>query len=79
MTLEERITREFKKAIKLGDHIRMNTLRYLGASIIEFHESAINREINHDDKLKILHSAVKKRKYAIEFYPRANHLDIFEA
>lgn len=49
MTLEERIIEKLKKAIKWGDQIRMNTLRSLRASIIEFHKSGINRKINYDD------------------------------
>lgn len=79
MTLEERINEELKKAIKSGDQIRMNTLRSLRASIIEFHKSGINREINYYDELKILQSAVKKRKDTIEIYQKGNRLDMVEA
>ncbi|MGQ9818926.1 MAG: GatB/YqeY domain-containing protein [Candidatus Kapaibacteriales bacterium] len=78
MSLEERINEELKKAIKSGDQIRMNTLRSLRASIIEFHKSGINREINFDDELKILQSAVKKRKDAIELYQKGNRMDMVE-
>lgn len=79
MSLEERVNEELRKAIKSGDQIRMNTLRSLRASIIEFHKSGINRDINYDDEIKILQSAVKKRKDAIELYQKGNRLDMVES
>lgn len=78
MALEERVNEELKKAIKVGDKIRMNTLRSLRASIIEFHKSGLNREMDPEDELKILQSAVKKRKDAIELYRKGNRMDMVE-
>lgn len=79
MTLEEKVNEELKKAIKARDQIRMNTLRSLRASIIEFHKSGVGRELNSEDELKILQYALKKRKDAIELYQKGNRFDMVES
>jgi len=76
MTLEEQINEQLKAAIKSGDKIRLETLRSLRASIIEFNKSGAGREMNSDDELKILKSAAKKRKDAIEMYEKAERTEL---
>ena len=78
MTLEEQINEQLKAAIKSGDKTRMETLRSLRASIIEFNKSGAGRAMNSDDELKILKSAAKKRKDAIEMYEKAGRKELAE-
>ena len=64
--------------MKSGDKIRLETVRMLRAQILEFEKSGINREMNDDDAMKILLSAVKKRKESIELYENAGRKDLAE-
>jgi len=66
MNLKERITQDLKEAMKSGDKIRLETIRSIRALILEFEKSGAGRELNHDDELKMLSTAVKKRKDSIE-------------
>lgn len=76
MNLETTINDELKNAIKQSDKLRMETLRSLRATIIEFNKSGIGREMNDDDELKILQSAAKKRRDAIELYEKAGRTEL---
>jgi len=78
MSFEEKINEELKLAIKSTDKVRMETIRSIRSAIIEFNKSGANREINSDDELKILQSAAKKRKEAIEMYEKTDRTDLLE-
>lgn len=78
MTFEEKMNEELKVAMKSGDKIRMETIRSIRSAIIEFNKSGANRELNSDDELKILQSAAKKRKDAIEMYEKTTRTDLLE-
>lgn len=66
MALTETINDQLKTAMKAGDKIRLETLRSLRALILEFEKSGVGRTMNADDEQKLLLSAAKKRKDAIE-------------
>ncbi|MGE5363510.1 MAG: GatB/YqeY domain-containing protein [Bacteroidota bacterium] len=76
MALKERINEDLKAAMKSGDKIRLETIRSIRALILEFEKSGAGREINSEDEIKMLSSAVKKRKDAIEQYTAANRTDL---
>ena len=76
MNLEQTINEQLKEAIKSGDKLRLETIRSIRASIIEFNKSGLNREMNADDELKILQTAAKRRKDAIELYIKGNRNDL---
>ncbi|ROL55989.1 GatB/YqeY domain-containing protein [Bacteroidetes/Chlorobi group bacterium Naka2016] len=78
MNLEQKVGEELKKAIKEGDQIRMDALRSIRASILEFKKSGIGREMNEEDEIKILNSLAKKRKEAIEMYEQGGRTDLAE-
>lgn len=78
MSLTEKIAEEMKNAMKTGDKVRLGALRMLRASIIEFNKSGADREMNEEDELKILNSAAKKRKEAMELYEKGNRMDLYE-
>jgi len=76
MGLEEKINEELKAAIKSGNKLRMETLRSIRASIIEFNKSGLNRTMNEDDEMKLLMTNAKKRRDAIELYEKGNRQDL---
>jgi len=78
MNFEERINEELKNAIKMQDKIRIETLRSIRSSIIEFNKSGAGRELNLEDEIKILQAQAKKRKDAIEVYEKAHRNDLLE-
>ncbi|MFA6541229.1 MAG: GatB/YqeY domain-containing protein [Bacteroidota bacterium] len=78
MNLTEKINEDLKTAMKSGDKIRLETLRMLRAQILEFEKSGLNREMTDDDSMKILLSAVKKRKESVEVYEKAGRSELAE-
>lgn len=71
MNLKERINQDLKEAMKSGDKVKLETIRSIRASILEFEKSGAGREINQDDEVKMLSTAVKKRKDSIEQFSNA--------
>lgn len=61
--------------MKSGDKTRLETLRSLRALILEFEKSGIGRAMNEEDEQKILLSAAKKRKDAIEQYKNVGRME----
>lgn len=78
MNLKEKINEEIKVAMKSGDKIRLETIRSIRALILEFEKSGANKELTHEDEIKLLNAAAKKRKDAIEIYEKAGKTDIAE-
>ncbi len=78
MDFESLINEKIKEAIKSGDKIRLETLRSIRASIIEFNKSGENRKLEENDAIKILNNAVKKRRDAIELYKKGGRNDLAE-
>jgi len=60
MNLKERINQDLKDAMKSGDKVKLETIRSIRALILEFEKSGAGREINQDDEVKMLSTAVKK-------------------
>lgn len=78
MGLSEVIVEQIKVAMKNGDKVRLETLRSLRAAILEFETAAVQKEFNAEEEVKLLLSASKKRKDAIEMYTNANRSDLAE-
>ena len=76
MNLTEKISAEMKTAMKSGDKTRLETVRSIRALILEFEKSGAGRELTPDDELKMLNTAVKKRKEAMELYLAANRPEL---
>lgn len=75
MTLTETVNEQIKTAMKSGDKLRLETLRSLRAGILEFEKSGVDRAMTPEDEFKILNSAAKKRKDAIEQYDAVGRAD----
>lgn len=76
MNLKDKITQDLKEAMKSGDKIKLETIRSIRALILEFEKSGAGRELNPDDELKMLTTAVKKRKDSIEQFRNAGREEL---
>lgn len=75
MNLTEQINADIKEAMKSRDALRLETLRSIRAGILEFEKSGAGRDLTPDDEFKILNSAAKKRRDAIDLYVQNGRTD----
>lgn len=75
MSLTETINQQLKAAMLASDKIRLETLRSIRALILEFEKSGVDRAMTTEDEIKILTSAAKKRKDAIEAFDAAGRTE----
>lgn len=68
MSLKDTINADLNASMKAGDKIRTETLRSLRALVLDFEKSGADREMNPDEEMKLLLSAAKKRKEAMELF-----------
>lgn len=76
MNLTERINADMKTAMKAGDKLRLETLRMMRASVIEFEKNGSGSAMEATDELKIVSNAAKKRKDAIEMYDKHGRTEL---
>lgn len=76
MNLTEKINSDLKDAIKSGDKIKLQTVRSIRALLLEFEKSGSGKGLNEEEEIKLLSTAAKKRKEAIEEYKKANRDDL---
>ncbi len=76
MGLKDRINDDLKTSMKSGDKLRLSTVRSIRALILEFEKSGSGKELNNEEEIKLLNSAAKKRKDAIEQYRIAGREDL---
>ena len=76
MDLKDKINYDLKDALKAGDKLRLKTVRSIRALILEFEKSGTNKEFNEEEEIKLLSSAAKKRREAIEEYNKAGREDL---
>lgn len=76
MNLTEKINIDLKEAMKSSDSLRLQTIRSIRALILEFEKSGSGKKLNVEEELKLLSSATKKRKEAMEEYIKAGRQDL---
>lgn len=76
MNLTEKINNDLKEAMKSNDILRLQTIRSIRALILEFEKSGTGKKLNDEEEIKLLSSAAKKRKEAIEEYVKAGRNDL---
>lgn len=76
MNLSEKINNDIKDAMKSKDNVRLQTIRSIRALILEFEKSGSNKKLNEEEEIKLLSSAAKKRKEAMEEYLKADRKDL---
>ncbi|HED07267.1 MAG TPA: GatB/YqeY domain-containing protein [Ignavibacteria bacterium] len=78
MKLKDKINADLKSAMKEGNKLKLQTIRSIRASIIEFEKSGSGKELNIEEELKLLTSAAKRRKDSIEQFRNAGREDLAE-
>ena len=76
MDLKTKITEDMKSAMKSGDKLRLETIRSIRALILEFEKSGTGKELNAEEEIKMLTTAAKKRKEAMEQFKNAGRDDL---
>ncbi len=76
MNLTEKINTDLKEAMKSSDSVRLQTIRSIRALILEFEKSGTGKKLNEEEEIKLLSSAAKKRKEAMDEYLKANRQDL---
>jgi uncharacterized protein len=76
MNLTEKINSDLKDAMKSNDSVRLQTIRSIRALILEFEKSGSGKKLDSEEEIKLLSSAAKKRKEAIEEYVKAGRQDL---
>lgn len=76
MNLTEKINQDLKDAMKSNDSVKLQTIRSIRALILEFEKSGSGKKLNEEEEIKLLSSAAKKRKEAMEEYLKAGRNDL---
>ena len=76
MTLKERLDEDLKSSLKSGDKTRLQTIRSLRATILEFEKSGSGKILDGDEEIKILSTAAKRRKESIEQFRKGSREDL---
>ncbi|MGD9898222.1 MAG: GatB/YqeY domain-containing protein [Calditrichaceae bacterium] len=75
MALDEKIHKDMQTALKEGRKLDLSTLRTVVAQIKD-ERIRLKRELNDEDVIKVLSSAVKKRRDSSEIYKQGNRQDL---
>ncbi len=78
MTLKERLTEDFKCAMKARDEVRKNTVNFVRAAIKQY-EVDNREELDDEGVLAILTKQVKMRKDALADFEKAGRTDLLES
>jgi uncharacterized protein YqeY len=76
MNLTEKINSDLKESMKSNDSVRLQTVRSIRALILEFEKSGSGKILNEEEEIRLLSSAAKKRKEAMEEYVKAGRKDL---
>lgn len=76
MNLKDKINQDLKDAMKSGDKLKLETIRSIRALILEFEKSGTGKDLTPDDEVKMLSTAVKKRKDSIEQFRNAGREEL---
>ena len=78
MSLKDRLTNDFKEAMKARDEIRKDTVNFARAAIKQY-EVDNRRELDDAGVIDILSKQVKMRKDALTDFEKAGRTDLVEA
>ena len=79
MTLKERLTEDFKEAMKAKDEVRKNTISLARAAIKQFEVDNRGTELDDEGVIAILSKQVKMRKDALSDFEKAGRTDLADA
>jgi len=78
MSLKDRLTNDFKEAMKARDEIRKNTISYARAAIKQY-EVDHREELDDQGVIAVLTKQVKMRKDALSDFEKAGRTDLMDA
>ena len=78
MTLKERLTEDFKEAMKAKDEVRKNTISFARAAVKQY-EIDNRKELDDEGIVAILAKQVKMRKDALSDFEKAGRMDLADA
>lgn len=78
MTLKEKLTQDFKEAMKAREEIRKTTVNLVRAAIKQV-EVDTRKELDEEEVLGIIAKQVKMRKDALPDFEKAGRTDLLEA
>lgn len=78
MNLKEKINEDLKNAMKSGEKLKLETIRSIRALILEFEKSGTGKELTPEEEVRMLSTAVKKRKDSAEQYRGGGRIDLAE-
>ena len=80
MTLLEKITTDMKTAMKSGDHVRVDVLRFIMAGIQGAEKEKFAKEpgvaFTDAEAVSVLQKEVKRRRESIELFKKGNREDL---
>ena len=79
MTLKERLTADFKEAMKAKEEVRKNTISLARAAIKQYEVDNRGTELDDEGVLAILSKQVKMRKDALSDFEKAGRTDLVDA
>lgn len=79
MTLKERLTEDFKQAMKAHDEVSKNTISFARAAIKQFEVDHRGEELDDAGIVQILQKQVKMRKDALADFEKAGRTDLAES
>ncbi|MDZ7289204.1 MAG: GatB/YqeY domain-containing protein [candidate division KSB1 bacterium] len=77
MTLSEKLSEDYKAAMKSGVKLRIETLRLLRAQLKDEQISKM-RALTSEEEIAVLSNAAKKRREAMELYKQGGRDDLLE-
>ena len=79
MTLKERLTADFKEAMKAKEEVRKNTISLARAAIKQYEVDNRGTELDDEGVLAIITKQVKMRKDALTDFEKAGRTDLVDA
>ena len=79
MTLKERLTEDFKEAMRAKDEVRKNTISLARAAIKQFEVDNRGTELDDEGVIAILSKQVKMRKDALADFEKAGRTDLIDS
>lgn len=76
MSLEERVMKELKEAMKAKDQARMRALRAVKSEIQLAKTEGSSKEVSEIKEMQIIQRLIKQRKDSLEIYERENREDL---
>ncbi|MDX2129551.1 MAG: GatB/YqeY domain-containing protein [Chloroherpetonaceae bacterium] len=82
MNLKERVTEDLKNAMKQGDKVKVETLRFIKKELLEketVQKRTVQGELTPEEEIEALVAMVKRRKDSIEQFKNSGRADLAES